>query len=143
MRLDELDGDLTPVPVEAVRAALGDVHDKAVLPARDQLDEAACLLIASGRELLVACRARGAQPADPPTVTVEAIDWEAVGIGPFGLAGRVVGGLLGGAEATDHLLTVVAGDRLFEARVPGGRGPEAIESFASAARLAGARDHEA
>jgi hypothetical protein len=140
MKLAELDESLTPVPIDAAEKALEGVHETAVLPAQDQVAETACLLVAGRRELLVACRADGERPSDPPTVSVETVDWHAVGIGPFGLAGRVAGGLLGGAEATDHLLTVVAGDRLFEARLPGSRGPEATESFAKAARLAGARD---
>jgi hypothetical protein len=142
MELSELDERLTPVPIDAARKVLEGLHETAVLPAQDQVDETACLLVAGPKELLVACRADGERPNDPPTVTVETVDWHEVGIGPFGLAGRVAGGLLGGAEATDHLLTVVAGDRLFEARVPGSRGPEATESFAHAARLAGARDFE-
>ena len=142
MRLAELDESLTPVPIEAAREVLGGVHDAAVLPAQDQVDETACLLVASREELLVVYRAYGERPNDAPTVAVEAVDWREVGIGPFGLAGRVTGGLLGGAEATDHLLTVVAGDHLFQARLLGSRGPEAIESFASAARHAGASDYE-
>lgn len=142
MRLSDLDESLTAVPIEAARAVLEGLHETAVLPAQDQLSATACLLVASRKELLVACRASGPRPGDPPSVVVETIEWSEVGIGPFGLAGRVAGGLLGGAEATDHLLAVVAGERLFEARVAGSRGPEAIETFAKAARLAGAGDFE-
>lgn len=142
MKFADLDESLTPVPIEAVEEALQGATDQAVLPAQDQEHATACLLVAGPRELLVVCRADGEMPGDPPTITLEGVDWHEVGIGPFGLAGRVAGGLLGGAEATDHLLTVIAGDRLFEARLPGSRGPEAIESFASAARRGGARDYE-
>jgi hypothetical protein len=142
MRLSELDESLTAVPIDSARSVLDGLHETAALPARDQVAETACLLVASRRELLVVCRASGERPSDPPSVVIETVDWHAVGIGPFGLAGRVAGGLLGGAEATDHLLTVVAGDRLFEARIAGSRGPEAIETFVKAARLAGAVDFE-
>lgn len=142
MRLSDLEESLTAVPIDAVRAVLDGLHETAVLPAQDQVAGTACLLVASHKELLVACRASGQEPRDPPSVVVETVDWPEVGIGPFGLAGRVAGGLLGGAEATDHLLIVVAGGRLFEARIAGSRGPEAIETFAKAARLAGAGDFE-
>jgi hypothetical protein len=142
MRLTELDESLTPVPIEAARDALQGLSETAVLPGQDQLRGTACLLVAGKKGLRVVCRADGPRPHDPPTVAVEAIDWHEVGIGPFGLSGRAPGGLLGGAEATDHLLIVVAGDRLFEAKLPGSRGPEAVESFARAARQAGAADYE-
>jgi hypothetical protein len=142
MKFADLDESLTPVPIEPAGDALRGVKEAAVLPAQDQEHETACLLVAGKKELLVVCRADGPRPHDPPTVALEVIDWHEVGIGSFGLSGRVPGGLLGGAEATEHLLTVVAGDRLFEARLSGSRGPEAIESFASAARRAGARDYE-
>jgi hypothetical protein len=142
MKLADLDESLTPVPIDDTRKALRGVMVLAVLPAQDQEHETACLLVAGKKKLVVVCRADGPNPHDPPTVALEVVDWHEVGVGPFGLSGRVPGGLLGGAEATDHLLTVVAGDRLFEARVPGSRGPEALTSFASAARRAGARDYE-
>lgn len=142
MKFDDLDESLTAVPIDAAAEAVRVSSDAAVVPAHDQESSTACLLVAAKHGLLVVCRADGPLPHDPPTVALEAVDWHEVGIGPFGLAGRVPGGLLGGAVATDHFLTVVAGARLFEARVPGSRGPEAIESFASAARRAGARDYE-
>ena len=52
------------------------------------------------------------------------------------------GGLLGGPEATHHLVTVQAGPRLYEARLAGVDGMEAVEDFLSVARHAGARELE-
>lgn len=140
MRLSELDETLTPVPIDVVREVLGETHETAVLPVRDQGQSTACVLVATRRTLLIAFRIAGASPHGPPGAVVESVDWRDVSIGPFGLCGRVPGGLLGGAESSVHLLTVVAGNRAFQARVRGIRGPEAIELFATAARRAGARD---
>ena len=65
-----------------------------------------------------------------------------VAIGPQGLVGRVPGGLLGGPEATNHLVLVQAGGHLFEARLAGADGMEAVEDSASVAWHAGARELE-
>jgi len=142
MRLRDLDESLTPVPIEETQAALQAVAESAVLPAQDQERSTACLLIVAEQGLVVACRTDGPSPSDPPSVSLQEVEWQVVGIGPPGLAGRVPGGLLGGAAASEHLLTIVAGDRLFEARVAGSDGPEAIATFAREARAAGASDFE-
>ena len=78
----------------------------------------------------------------PPGVTIDAVGWQEVGIGPQGLVGRAPGGLPGGPEATYHLLTLQVDARLFEARLPGGGGMEVVEVFIGVARQAGASDLE-
>lgn len=142
MKLADLDESVTLLPIDAVREAVGAGHELAVIPARDQERGTACLLIARTGQLWIAWRTQGTDPGGPPDVTTEPVEWHRVGIGPMGSAGRVPGGFLGGPDATDHYLTVVAGDHLFEVRMPRERGMLAVEEFASVALHAGARDYD-
>ncbi len=142
MQLAHIEQDMTPVPLEAARAALAEHRVLAALPANDLEHGTACVLAAAEGWLLVVCRADAGGPQVAPGVVTDAVEWPRVGIGPQGLAGRVPGGLLGGPEATFHLLTVQAGAHLYEARLAGEDGMEAVEDFVSLARHAGARDLE-
>lgn len=142
MKLADLDESITPVPIEATLAAIDTSDELAVLPVTDQEHGTACLFIARSGKLWIACRTRGITPDAPPGVVTDSVEWHRVGIGPQGTAGRVPGGMLGGPEAADHFLTVVAGDGIYEARLHGARGMKAVEQFSSAALHAGARDFE-
>ena len=142
MKLTEIDETMTAVPIDAATEAVADGEVLAVLPANDQEHGTATLLIAKQGKLWVVSRAYGSDPHDAPGVATDSIEWHEVGIGPFGVSGRVPGGYLGGAVASNHLLTLVAGDHIYLARLPGERGLEAVESFASVAFHAGARDWE-
>ena len=142
VKLADLDETLTPVPIEDSAEAVTGSEELAVLPVHELERGTACILIAKKGQLWVSCRASAGSPLLPPTVHVEPVEWTRVGIGPLGMVGRVPGGVLGGPEATDHLVTVAAGDHLYEARMHGERGMEAVEGFASAALHAGARDYE-
>ena len=129
MKLIDLDESVTPVPIEASADAVSGTEELAVLPVHELERGTACILIAKQGRLWVSCRTDNGGPAVPPTVSIEPVEWTRVGIGPLGLAGRVPGGLLGGPEATNHLLTVAAGDHLYEACMHGERGMEAVEGF--------------
>ena len=142
MLLQDLDESVTPVPIEASTAAVHGSDELAVLPVNELERGTACLLIAKKGQLWVACRTSAGSPLLPPDVHVEPVEWGRVGIGPLGLVGRVPGGVLGGPPSTDHLVTVAAGDHLYEARMHGERGMEAVEGFASVALHAGASDYE-
>ena len=142
MKLTELDEKMTAVPIDAATDAVADGEVLAVLPANEQERGTATLLIAKQGKLWIVSRAHGGGRLDAPYVTTDTIEWHEVGIGPFGVSGRVPGGFLGGAAASNHLLTLVAGDHIYEARLPGERGLEAVESFASVAFHEGARDWE-
>lgn len=142
MKLKDLDETVTLVPIEATMEAIDTSDELAVLPVRDQEHGTACLLIAREGQLWIACRARGSEPNGPPTVVTESVEWHQVGIGPQGTSGRVPGGYLGGPEASYHFLTLAAGDHLYEAKLPGSWGMDAVEGFASVALHAGARDFE-
>jgi hypothetical protein len=142
MKLSEMDETMTAVPIDAATAAVADGEVLAVLPANEQEHGTATLLIAKQGKLWIVSRAYGSDPHDAPGVATDSIEWHEVGIGPFGVSGRVPGGYLGGAVASDHLLTVVAGDHIYQARLHGERGSEAVESFASVAFHVGASDWE-
>ncbi len=142
MKLRELDQATTAVPLEACAPALGGSAELAVLPAADLEQGTAVLLVAKQGQLWIVSRADGGGAMAPPSVAVHSVEWHAVGIGPLGVVGRVPGGLLGGPEATDHIVMVMAGDHLYEARLHGSDGMEAVEEFASTALHAGARDFE-
>ncbi len=142
MQLSRLDQAMTSVPLEATRAEIDEGSVLAAMPVRDLEHGTSCVLVARQGRLWVACRTDAGGPAEPPGVAIDALEWHEVGIGPQGLVGRVPGGLLGGPEATYHLVTLQAGDQLFEARLPGAAGMEAVEDFVSEARHAGARDIE-
>jgi hypothetical protein len=133
---------MTTVPIEATMDALDSADELAVLPVQEQEHGTAALLIARSGRLWIACRIQGSEPTGPPGVVIDSTEWHEVGIGPLGTAGRVPGGLLGGPEASDHFVTVVAGDHIYEAKLHGSRGMEAVEEFASVALHAGARDFE-
>jgi hypothetical protein len=142
MLFRDLDESVTPVPVDLSARAVEGSAELAVLPVNELERGTACILIAKKGQLWVACRTSAGSPLLPPSVHVEPVEWSRVGIGPLGLVGRIPGGVLGGAIATDHLLTIAAGDHLYEAKLPGEDGMEAVEGFASAALHAGARDYE-
>ncbi len=142
MLLHDLDESVTPVPIEASAAAMEGSDELAVLPVNELARGTACILIAKKGQLWVSCRASNGGPLQPPTVRLDSVEWSRVGVGPLGLQGRVLGGVLGGPEATDYIVTVAAGDHLYEARMHGERGMEAVQGFASAALHAGARDYE-
>jgi len=142
VKLEDLDESMTSVPVDAARASIEGDDELGVLPVHDQERGTACLLIATSHQLWIACRARG-DSQELLTVDAGSVPWREVAIGPFGVVGRVPGGFLGGPEASDHILTVLAGDRVFEARLAGERGMDAVEAFASVALHAGAQDHAA
>ncbi len=142
MKLADLDESVALVPIEATIDAIGADDELAVLPVFDQEHGTACLLIARTGQLWVASRVRSSVPDGPPGVATESVEWHRVGIGPQGAAGRLPGALLGGPEASDHFVIVVAGDRIYEAKLHGTRGMEAVEEFASVALHAGARDFE-
>ena len=142
MKLTEIDETMTAVPIDAATEAVADGEVLAVLPAKEQEHGTATLLVAKQGKLWIVSRAHGSGPHDAPDVTTDTIEWHEVGIGPFGVSGRVPGGYLGGAVASNHMLTLVAGDHIYQARLPGERGLEAVESFASVALHEGARDRE-
>ena len=142
MQLSQLDQEMTPVPLAATKAKLGAESVLAAMPVHDLEHGTACVLAARLGRLWIACRTDVGGPTVPPDVAVDGVEWHEVGIGPQGLVGRVPGGLLGGPEATYHLVTVQAGGHLFEARLAGEVGMEAVEDFVSVARHAGARDLE-
>lgn len=142
MELAQLDQAMTPVPLEAAQAALRDHSVSSALPANDLEHGTACVLAAAEGRLWIVCRVDGGGPEAVPDVVVDAVEWPRVGIGPQGLVGRVPGGLLGGPEATFHLVTVQADGHLYEARLAGEHGMEAVEDFVSVARHAGAGDLE-
>ena len=142
MKLTEIDETMTAVPLDEATKALAGGDVLAVLPANDQEHGTAVLLAAKRGKLWIVSRAYGSDPDDAPSITTDSVEWHEVGIGPFGVVGRVPGGFLGGAVASNHLLTLVAGDHMYEARLPGERGVEAVESFASVALHEGARDWE-
>ena len=114
----------------------------AAMPVSDLEHGTACVLAATEDQLSVACRTDAGGPTVPPGITIDAVGWQEVGIGPQGLVGRAPGGLLGGPEATYHLLTLQVDARLFEARLPGAGGMEVVEDFIGVARQAGASDLE-
>lgn len=142
MMLTEIDETMTAVPIDAAAEAVADGEVLAVLPANEQERGTATLLVAKRGKLWIVSRTGGQDPHHPPNVTTDTVEWQEVGIGPFGVSGRVPGGLLGGAVASNHLLTLVAGDHIYHARLPGERGLEAVDSFASVALHEGARDWE-
>lgn len=142
MQLMAIDQAMTPVPLEAASAELGESSVVAAMPVRDLERGTACVLAAKQGQLWVACRVDAGGPTVPPGVAIDAVEWHEVGIGPQGLVGRAPGGLLGGPEATHHLVTVQAGPHLYEARLAGADGMEAVEDFLSVARHAGARELE-
>lgn len=142
MKLADLDESITTVPIDATMEAIDTADELAVLPVRELERGTACLLIARKGQLWIACRTHGERRDGPPSVVTQSVEWNSVGIGPLGTAGRVPGGLLGGPEASDHFVTVVAGDHMYEARLHGSQGMDAVEGFASVALHAGARDFE-
>ena len=142
MQLGRIDQSMTSVPLEAALAELDDETVLAALPVRDLEYGTACVLAAKQGRLWIACRTDGGGPTVPPGVATDAVEWHEVGVGPQGLVGRAPGGLLGGPEATFHLVTVQVGSHLYEARLAGADGMEAVEDFVSVVRHAGARELE-
>ncbi len=142
MQMSALDQDLTSVPLEVARSRLDDGSVLAAMPVRDLEHGTACLLVAKQGRMWVACRVDAGGPTVAPDVAIEAVEWHEVGIGPQGLVGRVPGGLLGGPQATYHLVTVQAGEHLYQAKLAGEDGMEVVEDFVSVALHAGARELE-
>lgn len=137
-----IDESMTSVPLDAVRKELGEDSVLGAVPVRELGSGTACVLVAKEGQLWIASRVDAGGPAASPGVAIDAVEWHEVAIGPQGAVGRVPGGLLGGPEATFHLVTVQAASRRFQARLGGSDGMELVEAFVSVALHAGALELE-
>jgi hypothetical protein len=142
VELSRIDQSMTPVPLEVAGTEIGEGTVLAAMPVREVEGGTACVLVAREGQLWIASRVSGGGSTASPGVAVDAVEWHEVAIGPQGIVGRVPGGLLGGPEASYHLVTVQAGSRLYEAKLPGSSGMEMVEDFVSVALHAGAHELE-